>query len=319
MNEPAPNEAPAIANLELKAAMLLVLMLLLVGGSVAYLMYARGAFESTQELILLADDSEGIKVGMDLTFSGFPIGRVRRIELDEDGNARIRLDVPRKDAHWLRESSVFTLVRGILGNTNIRAYSGILSDPPLPDGAQRKLLVGDATAEIPRLVSATRDLVQNLNAMTAADSSLNASLSNVRSATDRLSGRHGALSAIFGNDRDARKVVEALERTNALLARFDQLAAHADNQVFGEDGVVPQARTSVMQLNALLGEARESLKRVDAVLGEAQGIAANARVATADLAPLRAEVEASLRKVEHLVDEVNRKWPFSRDTELKLP
>jgi phospholipid/cholesterol/gamma-HCH transport system substrate-binding protein len=30
-------------------------------------------------------------------------------------------------------------------------------------------------------------------------------------------------------------------------------------------------------------------------------------------------VDASLRKVEHLVNEINRKWPFKRDTELKLP
>jgi len=75
----------------------------------------------------------------------------------------------------------------------------------------------------------------------------------------------------------------------------------------------------VVQLNALLGDARDSLKKADAILAEVQGIASNAKAATNDLAPLRAEVEASLRKVESLVDEVNRKWPFARDTELKLP
>jgi len=52
---------------------------------------------------------------------------------------------------------------------------------------------------------------------------------------------------------------------------------------------------------------------------EAQAVGANTRAATADLAALRAEVEASLRKVAHLVDEINRKWPFARDTQLKLP
>ena len=41
--------------------------------------------------------------------------------------------------------------------------------------------------------------------------------------------------------------------------------------------------------------------------------------ATVDLGALRTEVEASLRKVEALVNEVNRKWPFARDTEIKLP
>jgi phospholipid/cholesterol/gamma-HCH transport system substrate-binding protein len=34
---------------------------------------------------------------------------------------------------------------------------------------------------------------------------------------------------------------------------------------------------------------------------------------------LRAQVEASLRNVDALILEVNRKWPFARDTEVKLP
>lgn len=319
MPDPVGSDSPPIAHLELRVALLVALMGLLLAGSVAYLLYARGVFESTQELVLIADDSEGIKVGMDLTFSGFPIGRVRRIELDDDGDARIRVDVPRRDAHWLRESSVFTLVRGVLGTTNIRAYTGIPTDPPLPAGAERHLLVGDATAEIPKLLASARDLLQNLNAMTAPDSPLNATLANLRDATGRLSGPHGALAAAFGNERDARKVVEALDRTNALLAKVDSMAGKADEQVFGAQGLLPQTRDSVARVNALLSDARESLKKVDALLVELQAVAANAKTASADLGPLRAEVEASLRKVESLVDEVNRKWPFARDTELKLP
>ena len=66
------------------------------------------------------------------------------IELGPDGNARILVDVPVKDAHWLRESSVFTVQRGVVGNTNIRAYTGVLSDPPLPDGAVDAVCVAQA-------------------------------------------------------------------------------------------------------------------------------------------------------------------------------
>ena len=69
----------------------------------------------------------------------------------------------------------------------------------------------------------------------------------------------------------------------------------------------------------MLTEARASLKKVDAVLAEAQAVGADARLASTDLGVLRAEVEASLRKVTQLVEEINRKWPFARDLELKLP
>jgi phospholipid/cholesterol/gamma-HCH transport system substrate-binding protein len=242
---------------------------------------------------------------MDMTFSGFPIGRVGRIELAPDGKARILVDVPLKQAHWLRQSSVFTLVRGLLGNTNIRAYSGIMTAPPLPDGAVREVLRGDATADIPRLMSAARELVETVQMLASSDGALGGSLANVQQLTDKLKGPTGALLT--------------LERTNSLLARLDGLALRADTQVFGSGGVMPETRSTIVQLNSLLGEARGSLKRVDAVLVEAQAVGANVKVATADLGTLRAEVESSLIKVESLVNEIHRKWPFARETEVKLP
>ena len=314
----APANAAPVPHLALKATALIVLMVALVCGSALYVMYARGVFESTQQLVLIAEDSEGVVTGMDLTFAGFPIGRVRRIELGDDGNARILLDVPRKDAHWLRVSSVFTQVRSIVGGTTLRAFSGILTDPPLPDGAERKVLVGDATAEIPRLVASARELVQNLTAMTGAESALSQSLASLQSVADKLKAG-GALGVLFGSDIEARKVLATLDRTNALLARLDGLAAKADVQVFGSAGVMPEARATVVELRGLLGDARASLKKVDTVLQEAQAVAANVRVASTDLGALRSEVDASLRKVEQLINDLNRKWPFARDTEVKLP
>lgn len=309
-------------QLQRKAKLLLAFMLLLVLGSAAYVLYARGAFERTQTLVLMADDSEGVTVGMDMSFSGFPIGRVRQIELASDGRARIVVEVPRKDAHWLRESSVFTMVRGLVGNTNIRAYSGILTDPPLPDGAVREVLRGDATADIPRAVTSARELLETLNALASSEGALGASLVEVRKLTERLNGPGGAAGVLLGGDAQARQLNQTLEKASSLLASLDSMAGRADKQVFGPGGVMPETRATVVQLNALLAEARGSLKRVDAVLVEAQAVGANARVATDDLGQLRAEVESSLGKVDRLINEIQRKWPFkpsARDAQVQLP
>ena len=326
MNATPPSPPPAapealrpVAHLELKAAALLLFTLALIVGSVMYLLYARGAFEPTQTLVLVADDSEGVVVGMDMTFSGFPIGRVRRIELADEGNARIVVDVARKDAHWLRVSSVFTLVRGMVGGTAIRAYSGLLNDDPLPDGAVRPVLRGDATSEIPQLMASARELLGNLNALTAQDAALASSLAQVRTLTERLNAPGGALQVLMGNEQDAGKVLAALDRTNALLTRIDGLAAKTDTQLYGPGGLMPQVQASVAQLGGLLADTRATLKKVDAVLAEAQAVGANVREGTADLGALRAEVESNLRKIDQLVGDIQRKWPFARDTEIKLP
>ena len=307
---------PPLKNVEFKALSLLILLLGLVISSVMYLMYARGVFERTQKLILIADDSEGITVGSDLSFSGFPIGRVQRIELAENGRAKIVIEVAKKDARWLRTSSIFTMERGLVGETRLRAFTGILTDPPLPEGSVREVLRGDATAELPRLLSTMRTLADNLERLTRSDSSLSQSLDNVQSLTgqvkDSLKGPYGALGVALGSEENAKKVIHIMDRTNSLLAK-------AEASIFGPRGLMNDTQTTVKELNSILSEARLSLKKVDAILMDAQAIASNARVATTDLGALRADVEASLRKVESLVDEVNRKWPFHRDVELKLP
>lgn len=307
-----PSEPNSTAALEIKAVLLLILMGSLLCMFVLYVMYARGVFEQTQQLVLVSDDSEGVNAGMDMTFSGFPIGRVQRTDLAGDGKVRISIKVPRKEAHWLRRSSVFTMERGLVGETRIRAFTGDLSDTALEDGAVRPVLRGDTSAEIPRLVAAAHTLLENLGNITASGSALNGSLANVQKVTKQLGGRYGLLGGAVGSEGDAQKVIAALDRVNLLLGKTDQ-------RVFGQKGVMNDVQATVRRLNDVLTEARASLKKVDGVLAEAQAVGANAHVASQDLGQLRIEVDASLRKVNGLVDEVNRKWPFARDTELVLP
>lgn len=329
MPHPTPTPEPDVAlaaGLQRRAMLLLVLLAVLVLGSAAYVLYARGVFEPTQRLVLLSDDAEGVTVGMDLTFAGFPVGRVQKIELGPDGVARMLLDVPAKDAHWLRTSSVFTMERSLVGSTKLRAYSGVLTDPPLPAGAERTLLKGDAMADIPKLVASVRDLLDNLNALTAQQAPLAQTLGHVAGATARLQGPGGVLGVLMGNEADARKVLATIDRTQALLARLegvaqrtDGLLANANTQVFGPQGLANDAQRLTRQLADAAAEARQSLKKVDALLVDAQAVAGNAKEASTDLNLLRADVEASLRKLDGMVNDLQRKWPFARDPEVRLP
>ncbi len=326
---PSASAAP-IKHVEFKAVLLLVFTAVLVLGFLAYVLVSRGVFENTQNLVLMADDSEGVQVGMDLTFSGFPIGRVQNIELDDQGKVRIMISIAAKDAKWLRTSSIFTMERGVVGDTRIRAFSGVLTDPPLPDGAVRGVLRGDSSSEVPRLVATARALLENLERMSSEQSSLNVSIGNMQTITGTLSasmtGKYGVLGTFLGGEANAKKVVDALDTTNALLSK-------ADKRVFGAKGLMDETQGTVAQLTGMLMDARNTLKRVDGLLQEAQGVAvevkgvaseargvaSNVRIATTDLSLLRTEVDASLRRINSLVEEINRKWPFARDTEIKLP
>ncbi|MEO8143433.1 MAG: MlaD family protein [Betaproteobacteria bacterium] len=337
-NLPPPSEKPPDSlpaelaaallprNLGVKVGILIAVTVMVIGGFVLYVLYARGVFEQTQRLALITDNAEGVLLGSDLTFAGFPIGRVRSIRLRDDGKVRIDIRVPLSEGKWLRESSIFVIEVPLVGAAKLRAYSANLQDPPLPDTAERPVLRGDTADEIPRLVATMRTVLENIDQITSSGSSLQESLKSARTVTERMAGKYGVLGGVLGGDDNAKKVIASIDRANALLAslgnvslKLDTVLGKTDQRVFGQGGVVDETQKAVTQANAILGEARTSLKKVDGILADAQAVGSNAKAATTDLATLRAEVEASLRKVTALIEEINRKWPFERDTKIKLP
>ena len=325
--DPPPANAPFVPrNLGIRVGMLLAFATTVAIALVVYVLHARGTFDEFQRLTLTTDNAEGVAPGMDLTFAGFPIGRVRRLSLNQDGTAGIHIRVPLENARWLRTTTVFTLEIGLVGGAKLRAFTSNLQDPPLPDRAQRPVLRGDTAREIPEMVATLRKALENVDQMTTRDSSLQQSLDNVRVVTGRMAGKHGVLGGVLGSEDNAKKLLVTLDRANALLAslngvslKLDTVLSKTDQQVLGPGGVVEETQKAVRQANAILTEVGVQLKRVDAILADAQAVAGNAQVATADLGALRAEVEASLRKLSALIDEINRKWPFERDTKVKLP
>ena len=328
-----PTGTPLIKNLELKVGVLLTATLLLVAAFILYSLYARGAFQRTQSLTLIASEAEGVSIGMPMTFSGFPIGTVKRMALSENGNVRLEIAIPSKDARWLRENSIFTLEKGFIGSAKIKAHTADLKDKPLANGASRTLLTGDATEEIPVLLEKLKSILNNIGDMTNKESEINQTLANVQNVTHRMTGEYGVLESVLGSPEKAQQVVTVLEKTNTLLSslngvslKADTVLAKADSRLFGPQGIMDQTQESVAKLNTILGDVRESLKKADALLANAQAasadlpkITSNVREATTDMTNLRSEIDDSVRKVNHLINEINKKWPFSREVEIKTP
>jgi len=326
-------QQPSVKHLGVKVGIILTLIPFIVIGLSLYSLYARGVFDRTQALTLLAADADGVVEGMPIMFSGFPIGKVSSMTLDELGRVRIEVRIKVKDARWLRTSSVFSLEKQMLGGAKIRALSAKMQDPPLPAGSERPLLATDAAQDIPLVISRANSILQNIDEIIRPDSSFNQALGNLKSITERMSGEYGVLGGMTGSPEQAKKVLATIDSVNAMIAslkgvtaRADGVLAKTDDRMFGQGGVMDEAKKSMAQLTAILAEARDSLKQADAVLATAQagttefkGAASNIKDATADLGALRVEVDDSIRKVNGLIDEINSKWPFERKTQIRLP
>ncbi|MHB1186392.1 MlaD family protein [Thiobacillus sp.] len=313
-------------KLHFKVGLFAAASLLLAGIFIVYLLHARGFFEKTFHLQLAAASADGVAPGVPVVFSGIEIGRVTTLGLNDSGGIIIHTEFLGRNAKWLKENSTFTLDKPFVGGAKIRVDSPDLDAPALPDNATMLLLTSDISKEIPALVERVKAILDNVEHLTRKDGEINATLANVKTVTGRMTGEYGMLESILGSPEKARVVTDSLDKTRALITRLDGLAlkmdgmaAKTDQWLFAQGGVAEQTRESLVQVRLMLNDAQSSLKKADALMTNAVAISADVKEGTQDIAALRAEIDDAVRKASALVNEINKKWPFARDPEVKLP
>ncbi|MBU1224671.1 MAG: MCE family protein [Gammaproteobacteria bacterium] len=306
-------------KLHFKVGLFTAASLLLAGIFVVYLLHARGFFEKTFHLQLAAASADGVAPGVPVVFSGIEIGRVTTLGLNDDGGIIIRAEFLERNAKWLKETSTFTLDKPFVGGAKIRVDSPDLDAPALPDNSTMLLLTSDISKEIPALVERVKAILANVEHLTRKDGEINATLANVQTVTGRMTGEYGMLEGVLGSPEKARAVTDSLDKTRALITKLDAMTAKTDQWLFAQDGMAEQTRASLAQVRLMLDDAQSSLKKADALMANAVEISADVKEGTQDIVKLRAEIDDAVRKANALVNEINKKWPFARDPEVKLP
>ena len=299
-------------NMHFKVGLFTAVSLLLAGIFMVYLLHARGFFEDTFHLQLAAASADGVAPGVPVVFSGIEIGSVTSLGLNDSGGIVIRAEFLERNAKWLKENSSFTLDKPIVGGAKIRVDSPDLDAPALPDNSTMLLLTSDISKELPVLVERVKAILANVEHMTRKDGEINATLANVKTMTGRMTGEYGMLEGLLGSPEKARAVTDSLEKVRTLTAKLDTLAGKTDQWLYAQDGLAEQ-------VTLMLNDAQASLKKADQLMANAVEISADVKEGTQDIASLRAEIDDAVRKANALVNEINKKWPFARDPEVKLP
>lgn len=100
----------------------------------AWALLRSGLFAEKETVNLFSDHADGLSVGMNVEFNGFPIGRVHKFSLREDGNVTVSLAIDAAQMRWLNGSTRFEL------QTPLIAIGG---------GGSKIIIVRDSTDSTP--------------------------------------------------------------------------------------------------------------------------------------------------------------------------
>jgi len=303
-----------LKRVEFKVGLFVILMSFLIIASVAYLAYSKGFFTKEYIYTLSSKSGEDLTEGVPVVFSGFKIGKVEELELNDEGILLIKIRIPEQHVKWIRSDSKFSLYKPLIGSARLIVTTDNLNSPPLSLKAIPEMTtVSDINDTIKRVQPTLDKLdkaVANIESITAnfADpqGDVNKILRHSERLTENLAKKDTLLEMAVGSKESVKSVNESLKKVRDILD-------HADAQMYGKDGVLPLVRT-------ILKDVIVKLQKMNVAVDNVVKISADTAESTKDLRVLRTEIDATVNSINNLVKEIDRKIPFKKRPEvINLP
>ena len=279
-------------NLFGKAAIFVLLAVIGIGAALLWTGIKKGAFTAKSPIYFVADSGRGLSEGMPVKYSGFKIGKLNTLTLDEQGRVQVEVGIESKYLKLIREDAVIRLIKeGVIGDGVLELSRGTEEKPELVAGGkvrfERDNGLEQAVIEVKnRIMPILDDLHQTLH---DPQSDMRQTLKNLREFSVEMRGTRERIDHVLGSvdtnlNNEVGPLLHSLRQSagnaETLSAKLEQdlpsLLKKADDSMENlrqtTTLVKDAVQKSASQVPGMLGEARETLGKTREVVGDTQEV-----------------------------------------------
>jgi len=305
---------------ELKVGLFIACTTVIITAALLFLAYKKDFFSITHTFTLSSRSGDGLTEGMPVVFSGFNIGRVSSLELDDKGMVLIKIKIPERHVKWLKSDSEFILYRPLIGTPRIDLITRNLKGTPLseesvvPMGSVND--INDAIARAQPLLDRITKIADHWEHLSSnlADprGDLNRILGNAQKITTTLSTRKSFLEMAVADKESVEAIHEALKKIRDIAIKIDEIANKTDQQLFEKEGTLPQ-------VNIILKDISQKLQKLDATVDNINKISQDTSDGMKDFRMLRSDIDDAVNAIDDVVRKIDTLISSKRKPEFKLP
>ena len=295
-------EDPRFRHLKKKIAIFAAVALAVIAGIVLLIGKENDLFTKKYELMFTVEKGTGLTRGMPVKLSGFRIGRVKSISLNEAAKVDVVLQIDKRYQKWIRQDSTARLVKeGLVGDAIIEISVG---SPSMATMRDRDHLAYVKTKALDELADEIADKVKPV-------------LIEVRDIIGYVNDPKGDVKQSMKNFNVLSKNLEVTrQKADTLLVKAGDEVGTVSGKlstVLDDTSVtVKRANTSLTLLNeklpGLLVNAETSLKNVEKVSNDLKQAEENVLPKVPSLVK---KSEDTLEGTNSVLDAVKGIWPIS--------
>ena len=300
-------------NIELKVGFFVVTTVLLIVLFIGYVAWKKDYFSKVYTFTLFAKSGEGFSQGMPVVFSGFEIGKVYDLELNEKGVVIITVKIPERHVKWLHADSIFILDRPLIGTPKIVVYTSNLESPVLSTESVLEVFPVDSINDA---VQRVQPLIEKVG--TVAD--------NIVKITSTLAEKETLLEMAVGEKATVTAVNDTLRQLTALASSTEDILLNIANITKEVDGMTREAKDGLFSdggilplVSSILRDILDKLKTLNAVIEDLPRMTGEMTRSTDNLEVLRRDIDRAVDSVNEVLRGVERLIPLKKEKEVRLP
>lgn len=329
---------PRFKGIEVKVGIFILSAILSVLVVIGLVAINKNVFTKKVKIIIYSQNGDGLSNGMPVVFSGFQIGRIQDLNLEDDGRVKMVVKIPDDYVKWIKKDSECKLEsKNLLGASSI-TFSG--GNGQVVEDNDKFFLVRSRGME--ELIEKAKPVLEDAKIIVA----------NVRSITDDLKDKNGDLAKLMrglgnvGDDLTAKKgtlgkllrteelndkitkiidnVLVLQKNLNEISNKVSAMMDKVGERIDGTEETLKDVNALMKKSNELILDLNKRVKEIEPILKNTERISKNIAETSDNLSQIKKEADEILNSTNRLLINLEQRWPFSSgnnksEGSLKIP
>jgi len=288
---------PRFARLTGKVGLFFIIAAAGIIATVVSIGIERGIFTAKYRINFTVDKGTGFFEGMPVKLSGFKIGKIDSMSLDEHAKVKITLLINKKYSKWIRQDSKATLTKeGFIGEGVIDITVGSTNKPLIGDGGviqnEKARGLDEIAEEMRPVIGEIRDIISYVN---DPKGDIKQTLTNLKTLSSGLNATKENTDKLLKNaDTNISGVSSNVSKT---LKNVDSLVSNVDKTVSSMNDKINPV---IDKLNRTMDNAEKTTANLKDAVGKS----------APKLPPLLNKGEDALSDTSEVVKSLKQIWPI---------
>lgn len=306
--------------MKLAVGVFVLILFITISTFVILLLEEKGTFDKRFNFYFTANSASSFNVGMHLDFSGFNIGVIDNISLEDNGNVIMTFSVSQKNRKWISNGTYLLLKKPLIGSAHIEVHSTIGNEPLQPESIIEIKMSDDINDMISKLEPAVDNIIHIIShvetltqTMSAPNSDIMQVLHNMNTFSTKLAKDDALLTTITGDINSTNNVISSLNQLNTLMQELNKISSDISLITQSLDSKIIEPSSSVVnELDIIMKDVTHKLETLNATVNEVGGY-------DKELKEIKEQISSGLVKSNQIMDKVDAILVDESTQKVELP